>query len=127
MERIVIWLISMEIVLSLLFGFLGVYEGYQQSKILDHMDASTSNTASAMKAASASLNTLAEDQATSLERLKQMNESLQSSLRQTGTMTTATQQQLSLDKASVGLLLELFFCEVVEFFCSHRMFNIISR
>jgi hypothetical protein len=96
MEVSVIVLISIEIILSLVFGFLALREGRQQAKILSQMDTSTGATATAMQAASLSLTTLANDQAKSLDRLRQMSDSLQSSLRQTGIMASANSQQLKI-------------------------------
>jgi hypothetical protein len=90
MEVAVIILIGLEIVLSL----AALREGAQQSKVLDHMDQSAAATASAMKLATASLQTLADDQGKSLARLNDMNNSLQASLSRTGTMASTTRKQL---------------------------------
>jgi hypothetical protein len=98
LERIVIYLISIEIVLSFLFGFLGLYEGYQQSQVLDHMDKSSAATASAMKGASESLRSLADAQAASLDRLKEMNNKLQESLSQTSGMASSSRKQLEINQ-----------------------------
>jgi hypothetical protein len=56
LEKWVIRLISVEIFLSLIFGFLGLWEGWKQGKALDHqvvvlshMDASTAATSDALQ------------------------------------------------------------------------------
>lgn len=77
LEKWVIALISVEIVLSLIFGGLGLWQGYkqgnlldQQTKVLTHMDASTATTATAMQTAAGLLQTLSADQATSRDILQ---------------------------------------------------------
>jgi hypothetical protein len=64
LERLVVWLIGAEIVLSIIFGVIGISEGLQQGKILAHMDTSSAATATA-------LTTLVDDQAKSLSILQQ--------------------------------------------------------
>lgn len=74
MEKWVIALISVEIVLSLIFGFLGLWEGWKQGKALDrqvavlsHMDTSTATTSDSLQklvaAQDASLKILQQEQA----------------------------------------------------------------
>jgi hypothetical protein len=92
----VVALISIEIGLSFVFGFLGLYEGRQQAAILQQMKMSTADTAAAMKEAKTSLQNLADAQAKSLDRLSQMNDTLRDSLTRTGTMATASRKQLSI-------------------------------
>lgn len=103
--RLEIWvivLIGIEIVLSV----VGLIAGYQQGRILDkqttaltHMDASSAATKSAIEAARDSLKSLAADQQRSLERLNEMNENLQGSLRTTRTMASSTGKQLAILQA----------------------------
>jgi hypothetical protein len=80
MEIVVIVLISVEIVLSVVFGLLALREGNQQATVLSRMDASTAATAAAMNEAETSLNSLSEQQAKSLESLTKMNENLHTSV-----------------------------------------------
>jgi len=96
LEKIVIVLISIEIALSLIFGGFAIYEGIEQSVALDHMDTSTAATATAMQSAQQALQTLKVDQEKSLDRLKDMNDNLQASMKATGRMATATQTQLAI-------------------------------
>jgi len=74
LEKWVISLISAEIVLSLIFGFLGLWEGWKQGKALDrqvvvlsHMDTSTAATSDSLQklvaAQDASLKILQQEQA----------------------------------------------------------------
>jgi hypothetical protein len=74
LEKWVIILISVEILLSLIFGFLGLWEGWKQGKALDrqvsvlsHMDTSTAATSDSLQklvaAQDASLKILQEEQA----------------------------------------------------------------
>ncbi len=96
LEVAVIVLIGFEIVLSVLFGTLGIWEGKGQMRTLDHMDKSTAATASAMMTVSESLQRLAKDQAESLNRLTQMNTTLTDSLRTGGKMVGAASKQLNI-------------------------------
>jgi len=85
----------MEVAIIVLIG-LELFEGYQQGKLLDKMDTSTAATATAMGIAKDSLKTLADDQAKSLDRLKEMNDSLQASQKTTGAMASSTGKQLKI-------------------------------
>jgi len=96
MEVAVIILIGVEIVLSVVFGVGGIWEGTGQMKTLDHMDKSAAATATAMTAVSGSLQSLAKDQAESLDRLTQMNTTLDDSLKTSGKMVGAASKQLDI-------------------------------
>jgi len=96
LEIAVIALIGIEIILSVTGIGIGIHEANQQAKVWSNIETSTRNTASAMSTVSTSLKTVADEQAASLGDLKQMNESLQSSLARTGTMASATQKQLQI-------------------------------
>jgi hypothetical protein len=96
LEKIVIALISLEIVLSLIFGLIGLAEGYQQADILDKMRKSADATAQAMEAARTSLQHLSDDQSASRSSLEQMNRSLQQSLTTTNGMAGAMIKQLGI-------------------------------
>ncbi len=96
MEAAVIVLIGVEIVL----GLYSIREAKQESRVLQHMDQSTADTASAMKTATVSLKTVADAQAGSLANLKQTNDALnktntalQSQLRVLSQQQSALQQQ----------------------------------
>ncbi len=74
----VIALITAEIVLSLLFGFLGLWEGWKQKDaldkqvtVLDQMNKNTADTAAQIQRAATSLDNLAKAQAESLRILQQ--------------------------------------------------------
>jgi hypothetical protein len=60
MEIVVIVLISVEIILSVVFGLLALREGNQQATVLSRMDTSTAATAAAMNEAKTSLKSLSE-------------------------------------------------------------------
>jgi hypothetical protein len=79
MEVAVIALISVEIILSIVFGLLALHEGSQQAKVLSHMDASAAATAAAMTDVKTALQVLADEQTKSSDSLREMNDSLQSS------------------------------------------------
>jgi hypothetical protein len=71
LEIWVIRLISAEIILSVIFGGIGIYEGWKQGrvldrqvKVLDHMDSSAADTATLLK-------TLTDEQAASVRILRQ--------------------------------------------------------
>jgi len=96
LEIAVILLILAEIVLSAIFGIIAIREGRDQAKVLTHMDQSTVATASAMTAASSSLQSLASAQAKSLDRLNQMNDTLRGSLKTSSSMASATDKQLNI-------------------------------
>ena len=103
MEVAVIVLISVEIVISLAFGFLGLREGSKQAKVLErqakvleHMDQSAAHTASAMGEAKTALQMLTDQQKTSLDSQKLTNQNLQASLKQTRTMASTLQTQLGI-------------------------------
>lgn len=89
MEKVVIILISVEIVLSLIFGGWGLYEGIEQADILDKMKTSAAATAT-------SISQLVGDQAASRQSLEQMNKELQQSLTLTSGMASAMSEQLRL-------------------------------
>jgi hypothetical protein len=101
LEKWVIRLISTEIVLSLLFGFLGLWEGWKQKNALDkqvavlaqmetntakqvavlaQMETNTAKTATAIQQATASLKTLADEQTKSLEILRRQEADRQAQL-----------------------------------------------
>jgi hypothetical protein len=80
LEKLVISLISAEIVLSLIFGFVGLWEGWQQDKtlerqvaVLGHMDTSTAVTSDSLQklvtAQAASLKILQTEEADRLAQL----------------------------------------------------------
>lgn len=94
LEIWVIFLIGIEIILSVVGMGIGISEAGQQSRVLSDIQISTKNATSAMTASSDSLQKLAEEQSASLDRLRQMNESLQESLTRTGAMALATRKQL---------------------------------
>ncbi len=96
LEIAVIALIGIEIILSIAGIGIGIREANQQAKTLSNIEGSTRDAASAMSTVSTSIKAVADGQAASLGDLKQMNESLQSSLARTGTMTSATQKQLQI-------------------------------
>lgn len=79
MEVAVIVLISIEIILSIVFGFLGLSEGKQQARVLAHMDTSTAATANAMTGVTNALDAFADEQKRSSNSLKEMSRDLQSS------------------------------------------------
>jgi hypothetical protein len=89
LEIVVIVLITIEIGLSIGFGWYGVIEAREQAKIFAHMDKSTSDTASAMNGAKTALETLADEQKRSSASLGDMNRALQSS-------TSTTRKQLGI-------------------------------
>jgi hypothetical protein len=89
LEWLVVLLIIGEIVLTF-------YEGWSQGKVLDRMDASTANTATKMKDASDDLKSLVADQKESLSRQGDTNAKLQDSIKQSGIMVTALQNQLTI-------------------------------
>jgi hypothetical protein len=79
LEGAVIGLILIEILLSIVFGTIGICEGVKQGQVLDrqatlleHMDRAASDTA-------ATVHALKTDQEKSVERLKEMNENLRES------------------------------------------------
>lgn len=92
MEVGVMVLIGAEIVLS----WTALREGSKQSQILADMDSSTAATASAMAAVSKSLQSLADAQAKSLDRLNQMSDTLRESLKTNSAMAGATHKQLDI-------------------------------
>jgi hypothetical protein len=67
LEKVVITLISVEIVLSLIFGFLALWEGWKEGRVLSHMDTSTAATSDSLQklvaAQDASLRILQQEQA----------------------------------------------------------------
>jgi hypothetical protein len=67
----VVALITLEIILSLTFGGIGIYDARKQGKVLDHMDASAAATAETMQAVRDELKSLASDQAKAREILEQ--------------------------------------------------------
>jgi hypothetical protein len=96
LEIAVILLILAEIILSVVFGVIAIREGREQSKVLAHMEQSAAATASAMTAASSSLQSLADAQAKSLDRLNQMSDTLRDSLKTSSGMASATHKQLNI-------------------------------
>ncbi len=96
LEIAVIFLILAEIILSFVFGVVAIREGRGQSKVLAHMEQSAAATASAMTAASSSLQSLADAQAKSLDRLNQMSDTLRDSLKTSSGMASATHKQLNI-------------------------------
>jgi hypothetical protein len=98
LEIAVIVLISVEIALSLIFGFLGLSEGSKQGKALDDLNKSTAATAVAMATASDSIKAQSKAQAESLVRLNQMSDTLRDSLRTTNSMAAASRKQLEILK-----------------------------
>jgi hypothetical protein len=98
LELIIIALILAEIV-------FGIVEGNKQAAILDHMNNSTSATATATQGVNTSsqdqatrLKALADEQTKSLDSLREMNKTLQSSVRQSNDMVAAMQEQLTILK-----------------------------
>jgi hypothetical protein len=96
MEVGVIILIGAEIILSIVFGTVGILEGKGQMKTLEHMDTSAAATATAMTTVSSTLKSLETDQAESLDRLTQMNTTLNDSLKTSGKMVGAASKQLDI-------------------------------
>jgi hypothetical protein len=73
-ERRERWISGRDLLLDIaIIALIGweIYEGSQQAKVLQHMDSSTGDTASAMRAARDSLKSLADAQAASLKILQQ--------------------------------------------------------
>jgi hypothetical protein len=79
MEVAVIVLISIEIILSVVFGLLAIHEGNQQAKVLAHMDSSSASTATAMSQAMTQLQHLADEQKRSADRLEEVSANVQAS------------------------------------------------
>jgi len=105
MELIVIALILLEVIIGVGGIAYSVVEGNKQAEILDRMDKSTAATATATRGVNTSsqdqaakLKTLADEQTKSLASLGQMNDKLQSSLRRTGRMVSAMEEQLKILK-----------------------------
>jgi hypothetical protein len=96
LEVVVIALISVEIILSLIFGLQGLSEGRRQADLLDKMRTSAAATADAMNSVKASLRQLADDQAVSRKNLEQMNDEFQKSLITNRGMASALRAQLTL-------------------------------
>lgn len=67
----VVALITVEILLSLIFGAIGIYEAWKQGKVLDHMDASTAASAETTQTVRDELKSLVADQAKTREILQQ--------------------------------------------------------
>lgn len=67
----VVVLITAEIVLSIIFGAIGIYEGLKQGNALDAMARSTADTAATMQTVRDELKSLAADQAKTREILQQ--------------------------------------------------------
>jgi hypothetical protein len=115
LEIVVIVLISIEIVLSIGFGWSGVIEAREQAKIFAHMEKSTSDTASAMNDAKKALETLEDEQKRSLTSLGDMNQALQASTSTTRKQLGILQQEQSerLTQQSKKPKLELYFGTVL--------------
>ena len=94
-ERHEQWRAIQEIVVIVLIGW-EIHDGRQQARLLQHLDTSAAATASAMTAASSSLQSLADAQAKSLDRLSQMSDTLRDSLKTSGAMASATHKQLNI-------------------------------
>lgn len=92
LEIAVIVLIGIEIILSI----VAIREGNQQSRVLSNIEKSTKDSADAMSAARTSLEILSTSQTKSLDHLRQMDNSLQSSQKATGAMASATRKQLEI-------------------------------
>jgi hypothetical protein len=67
----VVALITLEILLSFIFGAIGIYEGLKQGEALDRMARSTADTAATMQTVRDELKSLAADQAKTREILQQ--------------------------------------------------------
>ena len=105
MELIVIGLILFEVILGIGGIVFGIVEGNKQAAILDRMNTSTAATATATQSVNTSsqdqaarLKALADEQSKSLDSLGEMNEKLQSSVKQTTSMVVAMQEQLKILK-----------------------------
>jgi hypothetical protein len=96
LEIWVIILIGIEILLSIGGIWIGIHEANGQGRVLSNIESSTRDSAAAMSAAKASLQILANSQTKSLDHLKQMDDSLRSSLKTTGTMASTTRNQLQI-------------------------------
>jgi hypothetical protein len=105
MELTVIALILLEVIIGIGGIVFGIVEGNKQVEILNRMNASTAATATATQG----VNTASQDQATklknlsdeqtkSLDSLREMNDKLQSSVKQTTDMAVAMQEQLKILK-----------------------------
>jgi len=70
--------------------------------VLQHLEKSSADTAEAMTAARDSLKTLPDEQAQSIDRLKEMNDKLQAALKVTGAMSAVARRQLALIEEEQG-------------------------
>jgi hypothetical protein len=93
LEVAVIILIGIEIVLSVAGIGIGIHEANQQSVVLSNIQKSTKDSATAMSAASTSLQFIANEQTASRNALIEMNADLQQSLKLSGSMTSAIQTE----------------------------------
>jgi len=96
LEIAVIVLISVEIVLSLIFGFYGIHEGNKQAKALDDLNKSAAATTAAISSVHDSLESLSKAQTESLARLNQMSETLRDSFKTSSTAARAMREQLNI-------------------------------
>jgi hypothetical protein len=112
LECVVIALISIEIILSIIFGLWGLKEGRQQSAVLDHMDRSTSKTADILTGQGyllESMITNTSNMVTTMGKLQKAQEdslkAQKETLKSIGQMNTALQKQIDLAfEVSVAIL-----------------------
>jgi hypothetical protein len=70
-------LIGIEIYLSIHYGRIAIREGREQARVLQNMEASSAQTATAMNQATAELKRLADEQKKAADRLQEMSDNIQ--------------------------------------------------